>query len=1348
MRSAISLRVLLLTILSALGFEAIPLLAKPPQPPADPVFNSQLQPFLRNYCVECHNQENAEADIDFTSVPFLEEFKDHLSQWVQVRDVLRSRIMPPPSAAHPTDAEFVTIEKSLHARLIEQARTHEKDPGPSNLRRLNHREFDHTLQDLTGLASLQLTSEFPADGAAGEGFTNAVEALTISPALLDKYLQAANELSSHIMLLPDGIRFAKETTDRDRTDAILRDITSLYDRYVNPDGKINLLPYFQAATQQGTLPNANASQSLAAPRYLERLASAFQVPMATSLFRDIENFFAHAPDALTAEQMRDRIDAWQRVLWRQQNVGHLKPWQVPVDPVVHQLPLRFTIPIATDAQDLQLRFQASSLNASQAAVTLKAPRFRLANGQWLLLRDLDSFTQRMEKLRSQILSQTAKVLLRSSNTKPATNSPDSTTPIDESALAEKCWSAFLGFDQRDAPSLQHHFTTIVPSFGGYDFVRGWGSNETPSIAANHSDQNVRIPGNMPAHQVAVHPSPTKSATIAWQSPGPCSLQITGSVTHAHPECGNGVSWSVEHRRGKIRHLLASGISQGGKPVVFPAIPTRSVGPGDVIALVIGPRDANHACDLSLVNLQLLDSADANRTWDLASQLSPNITQSNPLPDRFGNPNVWHLLEEPLDVSSGHTIPADSLLDRWLAESNSEVKQRLSNELQQILLADTAPASPADAMLYRQLRSLAGPLLASLPESLVLPQPSDLNDTASDMEVLAPTTLTINLPQQLLDGCEFLADASIAERFRDSGIAQFEFACQASQVAMPTLNNLANPSKPILIHPQSPQATALQADIQRLRALFPPAFCYHPIVPVDEVITLTLFHREDEPLRRLVLSDQEAATLDRFWTELRFISREADVSIDAFEQLLEYASQDSDPRLFEPLRPTLMERAADARRQHLAAEPKHVEQVLALAARAFRRPLRVSETQRLRTFYEDQRSHEVPHEIALRLLVTRIFVSPSFLYREEECPAGTEVGLVDDLAMASRLSYFLWSSAPDEELLQLATAKKLNQPEVLRQQASRMLADPKIKRLAREFACQWLQVYEFNQSDEKSERHFPAFRDVRSDMYEETIRFFTYLVQNDKPITDLIEADYTFANAKLASFYGIEETPNPRIDSDGWFLVADARRYGRGGILAQATTLAKQSGASRTSPILRGNWISESLLGEKLPKPPPGVPPLPQEESEVEGETVRQMVERHTNDPKCSNCHQRIDPLGFSLEAYDAIGHLRSKTTANVATKELSPTYVKTADGYTLDGLDGLRTYLAQTRRKTFVQHFARKLLGYSLGRSLNLYDEPLLEQIVQRLEPTEYRFSEVLDAIITSPQFRYQRQASFVETRP
>src|SRR5580704_2206404 len=490
----------------------------------------------------------------------------------------------------------------------------------------------------------------------------------------------------------------------------------------------------------------------------------------------------------------------------------------------------------------------------------------------------------------------------------------------------------------------------------------------------------------------------------------------------------------------------------------------------------------------------------------------------------------------------------------------------------------------------------------------------------------------------------------------------------------------------------------------------------------------------------MLNDEEGRRLDRLWSELHFISRDALKLVDAFAQLLEYASQDANPKVFEPMRKSINDRAAAFKKALVDAEPRQVDALIDFAARAYRRPLTTSESQELRGLYRRLRQQGLSHDEAFQFALARVFVSPAFLYRRETAPAGADSAPVSDWELATRLSYFLWSSQPDAELRAAAANGTLQNPELLAKQARRMIGDPRVRRLATEFACQWLHIYDFDSLSEKSEKFFPEFAELRGDMYEESILFFTDLFQRDASVLSVLDADHTFVNDRLARFYGITDrmptgdaAPSLTAStSNGWRRIEGIRRYGRGGILGFSTTLAKQSGASRTSPILRGNWVSEVLLGEKLPKPPKDVPKLPEDETASDRLTVRQLVERHVSDIRCSTCHRKFDPFGFALEGFDAIGRLRQHDLGGhpIDTKTLLP------DGKQIDGITGLRDYLGVTRRDVFVHQFCRKLLGYALGRGVQLSDEPLLAQMQQRLKASNYRFSAAIETILQSRQFR------------
>ena len=267
-----------------------------------------------------------------------------------------------------------------------------------------------------------------------------------------------------------------------------------------------------------------------------------------------------------------------------------------------------------------------------------------------------------------------------------------------------------------------------------------------------------------------------------------------------------------------------------------------------------------------------------------------------------------------------------------------------------------------------------------------------------------------------------------------------------------------------------QGTAAQkrveADLEQFRQLFPAALCYTKIVPVDEVVTLTLHYREDDQLRRLMLDDAQSAELERLWSELHYVSQDALKLVDAFEQLWQFATQDADPSAFTPMREPIKQRAEEFRKQLVVTEPVHVSSLLKFAEQAYRRPLLEAEQTELRKLYDKLRGETIPHADSIRLLISRVLLSPAFMYRGEKSQPGVRSSSVNDWELASRLSYFLWSSAPDEELRSLAASGKLHDPDVLAVQALRLSKHENIRRLATEFGCQWLHVRDVATLNEK------------------------------------------------------------------------------------------------------------------------------------------------------------------------------------------------------------------------------------------------------------------------------------------
>ncbi len=880
---------------------------------AEPDFERDIRPLVSEFCNKCHSTEKQKGDLDLERFVSADGVRGDPEVWLSVEEQLALGEMPPHDKPQLEPAQRVQLTSWLHGALGEMAREHAGDPGPVVLRRLSNAEYTHTIRDLTGVESLDPAREFPVDGAAGEGFTNAGAALVMSPALLAKYLDSAKDIARHAALLPDGVAFSRGTSERDWTDEKLAAIRAFYARFTTTGSGT-------AVDLQGIKFDTNAGGIL-----------------------PLEKYFA-----------------------------------------------------ATLAERAAL---ASGAKSIAAVATERGLSAKYLGTLWT-----------------------------------AITSPEPSLLLD---------------------SLRARWRDAKPE-------------DAPALAAL--------------------------------------------------------------------------VAQFQKP-------------------------------------------------------------------------LWHF------------SPVGAIGRRGGAKAWQE------------------PATPP--ITGREIH-------------------------------LGDTTLT-------------LPDGAGDDRQRiDAALADF-------------------------------------------RQLFPAALCYSKIVPVDEVVTLTLFYREDDQLRRLLLDDAQAAELDCLWAELRFVSRDALKLVDGFDQLWQFMTQDGDPTVIEPMREPIKQRAADFRKLLTDAEPAQLDAVMKFASSAWRRPLADSENAALRSLYQKLRGEDLPHDAALRLTLARIFTAPAFLYKMERPSPGVEPAPVGDYELASRLSYFLWSSAPDAELLAAAAAGKLHEPDILAAQARRMTADRRIRRLAVEFGAQWLQVRDFDQLDEKSDQQFPTFKALRAAIAEEPVQFFTDFFQHDRPVLSLLDADHTFLNAALAAYYGISG-----IAGDEWCRVDGLRARGRGGILAFAATLAKQSGASRTSPILRGNWLTESLLGDRLPRPPKGVPTLPDEAPA--GLTERQLTERHSTDPKCARCHQRMDPFGFALESFDAIGRFRSTDAAGLPID----THSKLLDGTPLDGLPGLRAYLLTQRPADFEHQFAKKLLGFALGRAVILTDRPLLDDILAALPQHEDRISSVIDSIVRSPQFRSIRGQDFL----
>ncbi|MDQ6701367.1 MAG: DUF1592 domain-containing protein [Acidobacteriota bacterium] len=402
----------------------------------------------------------------------------------------------------------------------------------------------------------------------------------------------------------------------------------------------------------------------------------------------------------------------------------------------------------------------------------------------------------------------------------------------------------------------------------------------------------------------------------------------------------------------------------------------------------------------------------------------------------------------------------------------------------------------------------------------------------------------------------------------------------------------------------------------------------------------------------------------------------------------------------------------------------------LMRRAYRRPVTDVDLQAPLNFYKTARK-EQGFEAGIEMALSSVLVSPEFLFRVEQDPAGAAPNtayLISDLELASRLSFFLWSSIPDDELLDAAVQGKLKTPAVLDQQVRRMLADDRSRALVNNFAEQWLYLRNLA-SMTPDMRLFPDFDDnLRQAFRKETELFFESVMREDRSVLDLIRAKYTFVNERLAKHYGI-----PNVYGSRFRRIDFGEDSVCGGLLRQGSILTVTSYATRTSPVIRGKWILDNILGVPPPPPPPLVPALKENAGLGKTLPMRERMAQHRANPACSGCHQLMDPVGFSLENYDAVGRWRTL-------EEARPIDVSGAlpDGTKFEGVSGLERALL-SHPEVFAGTFSEKLLTYALGRGVEYYDAPAIRAVVREARANDFRFSSIIAGIVSSTPFQMRR---------
>ena len=1249
-------------------------------------FEKEIQPLLVRLCGKCHGKMPKDNDLDLTSFSSTGAIAARSRILSSVAERVHQGDMPPVEEPQPDQAERARLLRWITAALDAEADSRAGDPGPVTLRRLSNTEYDNAIRDLTGVDMKPTEARnFPIDSVGGEGFANVGEAMPVTPELVRRYHQAARDVAARAVLLPHGFRFSHSPDRPAWTAETLKSLRSFHALYAGPNGEPPLQSHLAATLRfRETFANGGPA-AIAAVASEEQLNATYL----TALWNGLNGA---AVSSLPTSEVAARVRQWQEK--------------------------------AVELETFEQRRQnaANKIESDWASSKRVIAAAKVAEG------GAETFESTISIRKGELLLLT---VLPNEN-----HGADSTVvewKIREESGAQRIWSvselvpnlmkgnSWLGEDGARWSFLE---TTSTPKFltdrrdsiSGRTELKSWSLGSEPSVFVNVGEEDLPVWTTLPARTFFVHPGPLRPVSVAWTSPIDGELRVSGRVADAHPAGLDGVSFELSHMASPDlgRALAALGSTSTEMPAPGP-----------------------HPAPFALIR----------EKWRAAgTDPAPVLAAIKAMQTQLFRGNYM----KNAVIAVGNGFPAWEELRRVVAVEQVEGAAR-----DPVFRLVALPVQPDAFVVWNRLRLEGGDgrtlVFAEHPElkaaveracgiefgyhPLNRPVPKSALVTAAGDELVIDLSKLPDPLRKLLELPRFIrADVSLDEGSpRMAEVQAFLVAATggggrlAERVAKPTLGD---PQVAKIVHPQVAAERAQSA--VEFRALFPPAVLFEPIVPRDAQGSIFLYHREDEPLRRLLLDEPGRAELDRLWGELEFVSEQAFATPRMYEEIVQYYRNPNDGArimfFYVQQQAEQVEQKSEALRvAKVTAETTHLEALLAFAARAWRRPLTANEISAILASYRVDRADGVEHSLAFRAALTRILSSPWFIYRVEQPAGGLSWQPVSGVELSTRLSFFLWDSIPDEELR--AKSARLHEPATMEGQLRRMLKDSRIRGMAREFGTRWLGVWDFVTNHGRNLEKFPEFTPSLSRaLAEEPVRFFEDHLMNDRPVADLIDDDAVVVNDVLARHYGI-----PGVISPKWRRIENVSAYNRGGLLGFGAVLAKTSAATRTSPVKRGAWVVE-MLGERLPAVPPDVPPLP--ETLPEGLSMREVTERHRKDPACASCHVRIDPYGMTLEQFDALGRLRP-------TDDLKPDAARatTRDGVEIEGFVGLRSYLGGPRREDVLRSLARKLTGYALGRAVQLSDRKLVDELTKTMIDGG-RWSEVLLIIVQSEQFRCVRPDS------
>ena len=1257
-------------------------------------YAAQIHPLVVKTCGECHGAEPKDNDLNLAGFATSESLLARPAVIEHVIERLHIGDMPPREAPQPSDAERDQLLGWFSAALDEEAAARAGDPGPVTLRRLSNVEYDNAVRDLTGVDMRPTQArEFPPDAVGGEGFANVGEAMPVTPVLVERYLQAARDVAARAVLLPTGFRFSPSPDRPEWTAEAEKALRGFHSRYAGPAGEPPLERHLMATL-----------------RHRERLASG-------------------GPAALTAVAVEENLSLpYLTAVWNGLTATSASPAE-DLGGGRHWLKKLAENEAEKQRRQTVLQAARQKIGAGWAAAKRVIAESKVGEGGSV------PFEQTLAVRRGELV-----LLTVLPNKSHAADSTLVEWTIRETAGQKRTWSvADLAADLLkgnpwpgqhgarwsflEATKGPEFLTDRRESNSGRAEVKSWSRGSEPSVFVNSAAEPVQAHVQLPARSFFVHPGHNRPVAVAWSSPIDAEVVVAGRVADAHPTSSDGVAF-------ELSHIAAPELGQALADLRIDPAAVPAAGPPPATIGLVREKWRAATTDPKPV-LQVIKTLQDRLFWN-----------------NYGRHNV-------LAVGNGFPWWEDTL--RVVAREQVEGPAR--EPVFRLVAREIAPAQPGTFVVWDRLRLEGGdgPLLvlAEQPELRAAieasgvrfgihphghPVPPTALVTAAASEVVIDLR---KLPKPLLDELalpRFLrADVWLDESSPESATVQALLVNQPGRTPVPSTWKSGDPlvidePEPRVAQLAHPRVAAERArPAAEFRGLFPPAVAFAPIIPRDAQGSMFMFRRIDEPLRRLLLDDAGRAELERLWAELHFVSEDAVADRRMFEEMMSYYRYEPSAGMMFFHIQTMGDQVDREERAFRAAqamaEPRHLEQLIAFAARAWRRPLAAEERELILDGYKADRAEGIEHDPAFRAALARVLSSPWFLYRVEEPGQGPGWQPVTGVELATRLSFLVWDSIPDEELM--AAAARLNEPAVMEEQLRRMLKDGRTRGMAEEFGARWLGVRDFVANHGRSLMDFPEFTPaVRDALAEEPVRFFEDLLVNDRPVLDLLTGDAVVVNDVLAKHYGI-----PNVTGPQWRRVEQVAAHGRGGLLGFGAVLAKQSAAARTSPIKRGAWVVE-MLGERLPNPPADVPPLP--ETPPAGLTVREITEFHTKDPRCSGCHSRIDPFGITLEQFDALGRLRPAS-------ELKPgeTRATLRDGTVIDDFAGLQNYIAGPRRDDLLRSLARKLTGYALGRAVLPSDRPLIDTVTKTMAGGG-RWSDALLVIVQSEQFRCIRPTATV----